>query len=149
MIAPDLSPTPLAPGSTDIPPREAFHLPAERAAVSDARHRVRAWLSRKDVSEDARDTAQLVISELVTNAVVHTSSTSISCVLQAVRGQLRIEVRDQGGCATRPVPRDAAMGDEHGRGLLLVETLADTWGVVHGERGTGRTVWAALPTHSV
>lgn len=148
MLASETTSFSLAPSSSESPHREAFHLPAERAAVSDARRRVRRWLDCQQVSDDALDMAQLVISELVTNAVVHTSSTSIACVLQAVRGQLRIEVRDQGGSATRPTPRDAAAGDESGRGLLLVETLADTWGVVFGERGEGRTVWAALPADS-
>ncbi|MBB5937752.1 ATP-binding protein [Streptomyces zagrosensis] len=148
MVAPETMPFSVSPGSAAGPYEEAFRLPAERAAVSDARRRVRMWLNCQQVSEDARDMAQLVISELVTNAVVHTSSTSIACVLQSVRGQLRIEVRDQGGGTTRPTPRDAAAGDENGRGLLLVETLADTWGVVFGERGEGRTVWAALPAQS-
>ncbi|MFE6775792.1 ATP-binding protein [Streptomyces sp. NPDC057702] len=148
MIAPEMTPFPVSSSTLDAPYDQAFHLPAERSAVADARHRVRSWLTYQHVSEDARNMAQLVISELFTNAVVHTTSTSISCVLQAIPGQLRIEVRDQGGSATRPTPRDAAAGDENGRGLLLVEMLADTWGVVFGERGEGRTVWAALPAHS-
>ncbi|MFD4995231.1 ATP-binding protein [Streptomyces buecherae] len=148
MIAPEMTPFPVSPSTVGAPRHEVFRLPAERAAVSDARRRVRSWLTCQQVSEDARDMAQLVISELFTNAVVHTDSSSIACVLQAIPGQLRIEVRDQGGSATRPTPRDAAAGDESGRGLLLVESLADTWGVVLGERGQGRTVWAALPAHT-
>lgn len=126
--------------------REAFRLPAHRSSAGTARRRVRQWLERQEVTEDACHTAQLVMSELFSNAVVHTRSTSIACVLVAHATQLRIEVRDQGDGVSRPTTRDADAADEHGRGLLLVESLTDAWGVIGGEQGEGRTVWASLIT---
>ncbi|MFF1692761.1 ATP-binding protein [Streptomyces sp. NPDC058257] len=86
------------------------------------------------------DIAELLTSELVTNALVHTDRDAI--LTATVRpGKLRVEVRDFVG--RRPklcVPN--ADDDTHGRGLMLVQNLADAWGV--RAHGVGKVVWFEL-----
>ncbi|GGJ33988.1 ATP-binding protein [Streptomyces brasiliensis] len=89
--------------------------------------------------------AELLTSELVTNALVHTDR---DAVLTAVVGprRLRVEVRDF--VARRP--RLCAPGAEegtHGRGLVLVQSLADAWGV--RTHGVGKSVWFELGPEAV
>jgi hypothetical protein len=96
------------------------------------------------VCEDTCDTAVLVVSELVTNAIVHTASTHIVCELHDGDDLVRIAVRDE-GCAPGQ-PHAAAQQrpeDEHGRGLLLVDAMCHAWGA--HEQGPGLLVWAELP----
>jgi hypothetical protein len=95
------------------------------------------------VCEDTCDTAALVISELVTNAVVHTASTVVVCELRDGVDTLRIAVRDEGCAPTEPHPCAQRTEEEQGRGLLLVEALCRSWGAQ--ENGTGLLVWAELP----
>ncbi|MEO3806662.1 ATP-binding protein [Nonomuraea sp. B1E8] len=95
------------------------------------------------------DGAQLVTSELVTNAVVHSRSgwpggLVTTDVIAFGDGLARIEVTDEGG-TTLPRPRDPDDGDCHGRGLRLVEQLAQQWGVRLDARGW-KTVWADVLT---
>jgi anti-sigma regulatory factor (Ser/Thr protein kinase) len=95
------------------------------------------------------DGAQLVTSELVTNAVLHSRSSwpggLVTVDLLAIGdGLARIEVTDEGG-TTLPQPRDADDDDCHGRGLRLVEQMSQQWGVRLDARGW-KTVWADVPT---
>ncbi len=94
--------------------------------------------------------AQLLVSELFTNAVRHTASEKVSCELWLVGLRLCLEVTDQGG---GPHPLQRPPGDpvdadgESGRGLLLVSVLADDWGIrrsLDGGPGSGHAVWAEL-----
>lgn len=89
-----------------------------------------------DVVEDA----QLVVSELVTNALIHGQS---QCELRAglTDAALRIQVIDSG--EDMPDPQMAGEGDEHGRGLLLVSAVCAAWGV-EALPGGGKVVWAEL-----
>jgi anti-sigma regulatory factor (Ser/Thr protein kinase) len=84
--------------------------------------------------------AELLTSELVTNALVHTDDDAILTATVGPRG-LRVEVRDF--VARRPRLRAPDADDgTHGRGLLLVQSLADAWGVrPHAE---GKSVWFEL-----
>jgi CheY-like chemotaxis protein len=86
------------------------------------------------------DDALLIVSELVTNAVVHAESEA-ELRLVAGTGILRVEVADQGGHA--PDPQLAGDDDEHGRGLLLVTVLSAAWGTEARPDG-GKVVWADL-----
>jgi CheY-like chemotaxis protein len=86
------------------------------------------------------DDAVLIVSELVTNAVVHAESAA-ELRLVAGEGTLRVEVVDQGGLA--PDPQLAGDDDEHGRGLLLVTVLSAAWGTEARADG-GKVVWADL-----
>jgi anti-sigma regulatory factor (Ser/Thr protein kinase) len=86
----------------------------------------------------------MVVSELFTNAVRHTTSERITCGLSFTRGIVRVEVTDQGSFLTEPQQRAPGLDEEGGRGLLLVGALTASWGVHSGEAGRGRTVWAEL-----
>jgi anti-sigma regulatory factor (Ser/Thr protein kinase) len=80
-----------------------------------------------------------VVSELVTNAVEHASS-SCAVVVNRSGGGVRIEVRDQGAGTPNPQPPSATA--ESGRGLMIVSALATAWGV-DSEPPT-KTVWVEL-----
>ena len=124
--------------------REAFDLAARAASVAEARHRALAWLFRCPVGQEAAEAAALIVSELVTNAIVHSGSEVVSCALRLGSGLLRIEVTDQGVGTAEPAARMPADDDVSGRGLLLVSAVSEEWGVsaIPG----GRTVWAVVRT---
>ncbi|MEW2634558.1 ATP-binding protein [Streptomyces sp. NPDC048389] len=123
--------------------RYAFELPARVEHVSRARKRVSARLAGWGVDGDPHDTALLVVSELFTNAIVHTDGHLVACELQAGAERLRITVQDRGRTATGPRVCHGATG-ERGRGLLLVEAVSCAWGTYDAVPGTGRAVWAEL-----
>ncbi|MEV6652057.1 ATP-binding protein [Streptomyces sp. NPDC051219] len=120
-----------------------FELPARGESVAVARHRLREWLLGRQIGADTRDTAALIVSELVTNAVVHTASDRIGCELTDSAGRLRIAVQDQGVVPTGPRLRRVAP-EEGGRGLLLVDALCSAWGAHQDGSGPGPVVWAEL-----
>ncbi len=124
--------------------RFRFELAAHPGSPAQARHLTRARLNGWSVCEDTCDTAALVVSELVTNAIVHTASRHIVCELHDDDELVRIAVRDEGCAPGQPHPSDGQRpDDEHGRGLLLVDALCDAWGA--HEHGPGLLVWAELP----
>lgn len=124
--------------------REVFRLPALSASVADARGRIRARLAEWGADADLRDDAGLVVTELFTNAIRHTDSEKITCVLQDIGTVVRLEVTDQGRGTEVPAPCAAEDDEEGGRGLLLVSVLCLAWGSDPAENGTGRMVWAEL-----
>ncbi|EPJ36344.1 hypothetical protein STAFG_6575 [Streptomyces afghaniensis 772] len=86
------------------------------------------------------DVAELLTSELVTNAIVHTDHDAVLTATVGPRG-LRVEVRDF--VARRPRLRVPVADDgTNGRGLFLVQSLADAWGV--RPHGVGKAVWFEL-----
>jgi anti-sigma regulatory factor (Ser/Thr protein kinase) len=87
----------------------------------------KAQAARTSVSEDAAETAILLTSELVTNALTHGESPVTVAVSWSVE-QLRVEVHDRSRYLPAPWPAQIAVDDEAGRGLLLVDTLASDWG---------------------
>lgn len=108
--------------------------------VALARSQMRKALARWDlVGIEGR--AVLVVSELVTNAVVHARVRGREVATRYVRldGGVRIEVHDASD--EPPVPR--APDDDGGFGLYLVEQFADRWGVAD-RGGIGKCVWAAV-----
>ncbi|MEX2982656.1 ATP-binding protein [Streptomyces sp. C36] len=125
--------------------QDAFHFPALNTSVAEARQRVLARLREWGIDEVACDDAQLVVSELVTNAVRHTDSDKVSCQLRVGGAALRIEVADRGHAPTQPVARCSGADEESGRGLLLVGALSQAWGVRPDDDGRGRVVWADVP----
>ncbi len=134
-------------GATAAERRFRFELAAHPASPAQARRLTRARLNGWAVCEDTCDTAALVVSELVTNAIVHTTSRRITCELRSLReGEcLRIAVRDEGHACSGPRPAEGRPAEEHGRGLLLVAALSTAWGALEAETGAGLTVWAELP----
>ncbi len=91
---------------------------------------------RGAVDRERRDDARLVVSELVTNAVVH-AWTRIDLAIVVRGAAVRIEVTDFG--VDRP---QIWTGDEGGRGIPIVEALVREWGVV--DMGSAKTVWCEL-----
>jgi anti-sigma regulatory factor (Ser/Thr protein kinase) len=83
--------------------------------------------ARASISDDATETAILLTSELVTNALTHGESPVTVAVSWSVE-QLRVEVHDRSRYLPAPWPAKIAVDDEAGRGLLLVDTLATDWG---------------------
>lgn len=139
-----LAPELLAPcAGTDLT-RYAFELPARVEHVSRARKLLSARLTTQGVDGDPHDTALLVVSELFTNAIVHTDGHLVACELHVGADRLRITVQDQGCAAPGPRVCHDAEG-ERGRGLLLVEAVSCAWGTYDAAPGTGRVVWAELP----
>ncbi|KES08541.1 PAS/PAC sensor protein [Streptomyces toyocaensis] len=114
-----------------------WDLPSDPAAVADARAGVGARLAAWGL-EDVAFTAELVVSELVTNAIRYGQP---PVQLRLIRGQALIcEVYDSSG--TSPHLRRARTLDEGGRGLLLVAQFARRWGTRH--RAEGKTIWAEI-----
>ncbi|MFE5731698.1 MULTISPECIES: ATP-binding protein [unclassified Streptomyces] len=112
---------------------------ADLTAVPEVRHALRELL-RKWGGPGASDVAELLTSELVTNALVHTDHGAV-VTATVVPEQLRVEVRDFVPGLRTPEAPPADEGT-NGRGLVLVQALADSWGVE--DRGVGKVVWFEL-----
>ncbi|KUO12827.1 hypothetical protein AQJ58_07835 [Streptomyces sp. DSM 15324] len=113
--------------------------PADLRAVPEARRALRELL-RGWGKPGRSETAELLTSELVTNALVHTDDEAVLTATVSPAG-LRVEVRDS--VPGRPRPTVPAADDgTHGRGLVLVQSLADSWGV--RAQGAGKVVWFEL-----
>ncbi|WP_367322484.1 SpoIIE family protein phosphatase [Streptomyces sp. HUAS ZL42] len=114
-----------------------WDLPSDPAAVADARAQVARRLADWGLHEVVF-TAELVVSELVTNAIRYGSP---PVHLRLIRDTALIcEVSD--GSSTAPHMRRARMFDEGGRGLLLVAQFAERWGTRH--RAGGKSIWAEI-----
>jgi anti-sigma regulatory factor (Ser/Thr protein kinase) len=100
-------------------------LPSGPTAPSEARSRVGEYIYAWDVPVD-QYTAELLTSELVTNAIKHETGDAVMLVISCTWGQLRIDVHDTS--PSMPVPMDAPTDAEGGRGLMLVTSLATDWG---------------------
>ncbi|SDM92374.1 Anti-sigma regulatory factor (Ser/Thr protein kinase) [Streptomyces wuyuanensis] len=116
------------------------------AEVGRARRWARSRLAGSGIEDDEplAETLVLLISELVTNAVVHTGCPAVLRMLfglgAAEAGTVRVEVADT--CARPPQPRRAAGDDTGGRGLELVDGLADRWG--WKREGAGKSIWCEV-----
>ncbi|MEU1055922.1 SpoIIE family protein phosphatase [Streptomyces sp. NPDC005876] len=113
--------------------------PGDPEALTEARRMVRTAV-RAWGAADQGDEIELVADELITNALMHTEGSAVVTV-RALTGpgqKLRVEVEDSSSALPRR--RDAGDSGVSGRGLLLVETLADGWGVE--ARGGGKCVWS-------
>lgn len=122
------------------PPQHASRtFPAEARSAARARHFTREKLQEWGAS-DMVDSAALLVSELLTNAVVHTG-TEARLELRLDSHSLRIEVEDRHPVrAVPPLPTPAGEESESGRGLLITSSLASSWGVEYTS-GT-KLVWA-------
>ncbi|MET9405836.1 ATP-binding protein [Streptomyces sp. NPDC002935] len=122
--------------------RFRFELAAHPGSVAQARRLTRSRLSGWAVCEDTCDTATLVVSELVTNAIVHAAGQRVVCELQDTDDLVRIAVCDEGCAPGEPHPSPQRPDEEHGRGLLLVAAVSRAWGAQ--DTGPGLLVWAEL-----
>lgn len=115
---------------------ERLELPPERGSIPRARQFLRKVLG-DDVTGEALEIAELLTSELVTNAVLH-SGTPLEVRVSRHRSRVRVEVADR--TEERPVLRkDADPLALNGRGLQFVDRLATKWGVVSERHG--KAVW--------
>jgi len=89
--------------------------------------------------DDLSTTGALLVTELVTNAILH-ARTMVQVCLERRDEIVRVEVHD--GSPVRPALRDHGLDATTGRGLNLVARLAAAWGVDMG--GNGKVVWAHL-----
>jgi anti-sigma regulatory factor (Ser/Thr protein kinase) len=98
------------------------------------------------IDQEALDVAELVLSELVTNALraraPHDRQVGVHISHSDENGLLRLEVSDAG--EGRPEVRRPSADEIGGRGLLLVEALTHRWGVQEREGGIGKTVWVEI-----
>jgi serine/threonine-protein kinase RsbW len=121
-------------------PNLQMTLPTASHAVRLARQATRDALATWRLAH-LEETAVLLVSELVTNAIRHArGSDAITLELQAAGTLLRIEVQDAD--PRWPQPRTPAWFDASGFGFVLVDALASKWGV--RETATGKAVWAEL-----
>ncbi|MEU9043758.1 MULTISPECIES: ATP-binding protein [unclassified Kitasatospora] len=119
-------------------------LPRSRRAPGEARRRLSSLLSSVPCGERFLDSGRLVVSELVTNAVLHGTPAGylIYLALDVDSTRLRVEVHD----ARRddePVLSAPGLDDETGRGLQLLKSLASKWGCCPREP-RGKIVWCEV-----
>jgi serine phosphatase RsbU (regulator of sigma subunit)/anti-sigma regulatory factor (Ser/Thr protein kinase) len=119
--------------------RARTRLPADTTAPREARRFLTRTLQGWDVEEDALTVAEVCVSELATNAVIHTG-TPAELTVRLDASFLTVLVRDGGGAGT---VQHRTPGDDpltvSGRGLDLVEAMSTAWAAEHGADGT--TVW--------
>jgi anti-sigma regulatory factor (Ser/Thr protein kinase)/GAF domain-containing protein len=123
-----------------MPQEAVVVLPADGTSPSAARRYVRGFLGDRGLWSLADD-ALLLVTELVTNAVVHAGTPS-ELRLRADGGGLRVEVVDRSPGSAPVVRGDADGSREGGRGLFLLDALAQEWGTSHAR--DRKSVWFRL-----
>ena len=122
--------------------RVAATFPADELTARSARHLLSATFDRWG-AEALRDDAMLVLSELVTNAVVH-AGTSVEVVMVLHEHHIEVSVVDRHPGRTLPAPpAHVGLDREGGRGLALMVKLAAAWGVDYTDRT--KRVWFRMP----
>lgn len=122
-----------------VPSRSTITLRGVPESVSLARFRVGELLGE---DHPAFDDVVLLVSEVVTNSVVHSGSGgggTVEMTVAVCPGAVLVEVRDAGSGVSAPHVRNDPEG-EGGRGMFLVDLLADRWGARDDARGF-RTLW--------
>ncbi len=115
-----------------------LELGALTSAVPTARTWARVIMSGWSLA--VADDASAVLTEMVTNSVLHARGASVSIWLRSDRARLAIMVGDPS--PAMPVPADALSTDEAGRGLMILGALAEHWGAYRVP--AGKIVWAVL-----
>jgi anti-sigma regulatory factor (Ser/Thr protein kinase) len=115
-------------------------LPGDVTTPAAARRFVRSALESVEADPVVIETAELLTTELVTNAIVHAGCKS-HLFIRAAKGVVRVEITDPDDrLPAMAVPDTDAVG---GRGLIIVNGLASAWGVEATTKG-GKTVWFEL-----
>ncbi|GEA88976.1 ATP-binding protein [Cellulomonas cellasea] len=118
--------------------RAELRLDADATAPHRGRHWVVPVLRAHDAPQPAVDLVELLTSEVVTNAVKY-GSAEHGIVLSVGWADSRVTVRVSDANPSAPVVQRSAPEDLGGRGMELVDLLAESWGVeTHAE---GKTVW--------
>jgi anti-sigma regulatory factor (Ser/Thr protein kinase) len=115
-------------------------LPPEPSSATRARALARERLEQS-CSSDTLDTVALLVTELVTNAILH-ARTPLQLTVESRPGSVRIRVEDESN--ERPALRHYESDAVTGRGLALVERLASSWGVE--TTPSGKAVWCEVPS---
>jgi anti-sigma regulatory factor (Ser/Thr protein kinase) len=117
-------------------------VPLRPGSMSDLRHWARNWLDLHPTSVDA-DAVVLAMTEVVTNSARH-GAPPVSVELVEDPPRLRMEVSD--GSDVLPRTPGLEADQEGGRGLVILESLAASWGVTL--RGRGKTLWCLFEARS-
>ena len=146
---------PVAKVRASLPLQTSLVLGALPSAVACARLHARNVMYEWSLPSVA-DSVELIVSELVTNAVcaftgldgrpkygARTGLPRVGLRLSSDRAHVRIEVWDQDPHI--PVSKAASPDDESGRGLMLVEALSECWGCDTTPGQSSKVVWAELP----
>jgi len=132
----------MATTATKTTPLISFTLPGTPYSVQMARFYVRTALNYHDLGDYIEDT-EAVTSELVSNAVMHAGARTFGLELLRLTDDpdaVAVAVTDPSPLP--PIRCASAAGDEHGRGLLVVEALSARWG--WRPKDPGKTVFAIL-----
>ena len=106
-----------------------LRVPFAASSVSVARQKLKTWLVEAGIRGDVVEDARVVISELVANSVRHAQPLPDGDIVvswKVAKQGLQISVTD-GGSGTRPRKVNAPSSALAGRGMAIVETLAETW----------------------
>lgn len=126
-------------GHADYVDQDVLHLSTLDHAAADARRFVAERLTTWECSDECVDVVTLLASEIVTNATRHAPPPLDLTLLHGEPG-IRVEVTDSSPELVNE--RRPDLDSEGGRGMWLVEILADRWG--HGPHGPGKQVWFEL-----
>jgi anti-sigma regulatory factor (Ser/Thr protein kinase) len=135
----------MASAATQANPRLiALTLPSIPGSVPVARLQVRAALGSRGLGEYADD-AEIITSELVTNAVQHlcdNGTQTIEVTITYAESPAAVTIAVSDSSPRGPIRRDTPAGSEQGRGLQIVEALSAHWG--WRREGGGKAVFAVL-----
>ncbi|MFC8247947.1 ATP-binding protein [Streptomyces chartreusis] len=116
-----------------------LHLTAGDHSARHIRAVVRSLLGEWEMRE-LTDAVELGVTELVANVVRHVPDRRCEVLVLRQRDRVRIEVSD--GCPRLPATTaELDLDSENGRGLVLLDAVADKWGVDAAGRRDGKTVW--------
>ncbi|MBV9023727.1 MAG: ATP-binding protein [Streptomycetaceae bacterium] len=114
---------------------------ATTSVPAAARRFVREAAQEWQLPSAQADDLVLIVSELATNALIHTRTSTVTVVVACLPGAVVVSVTDRGPHKPLAVPA-ADNRAEHGRGLHIVDALSQRWG--HARTGTGTRVWARV-----
>lgn len=135
-----------SPPATPAMPETQWRLSHGPRSAGRARALLRAQLTDWNIDDDIADTAELLLSELMSNAIRHARTPTgrqIGVRVAQYDGRLRVEVADANNA--RPERRRAKADDEQGRGLAIISALAARWGCCPRLHGIGKATWAEIP----
>lgn len=115
-------------------------LPCQPSSVGRARAFVSDSLDTWGMREELADVGELIVSELMTNVVSHTTTDLKAVAIQRGGRRVRIEVSDSS--STSPCIGSDSSSTESGRGLMLIDALSSHWGYV--KHPWGKAIWAEL-----
>ncbi|MGW3318567.1 SpoIIE family protein phosphatase [Streptomyces fungicidicus] len=112
--------------------------PGDPEALAGARRMIRTAVGAWGAGDRA-DEIELVADEMITNVLMHTEGAAVVTLRALTGGEPRVRVEVEDTSSALPRRREAGESGVSGRGLLLIETLTDVWGVE--ARGGGKCVW--------